>query len=337
MNSLTRIDLSNIDPNPETARALFQHVAQRTWHSLDYLLGVCETHFALDLGTLKTMLNSASHQHPSPEFFLLHHALKTAIEAQAPEQVLIEINRATACPPGHFSLSHYGKLRFVNLDEHDWAMECARIAPEAAQANPMQWRHSAQEKQFLNDMIAISDEVMTMLSQSSLALHDEIMAHVNTIILSCNGKLTGPLGYPLFGGTSISYHGALFMQIPSEYVFFKELILEHIVHEAAHIHLNAILATDELVLNDMTELHASSVRKDPRPLIGIYHAMFVSCRVLMAFAQCRRHLNKTYMKKQQFIVQAQFEGAFHTCERYARLTPLGQKILDNCRKQLPTA
>lgn len=328
-----KMDLSTVKPNQEIALTLFQYVSQRTGESLFHLLEVYEEYFKIDLGNIKKNTEECIKYKPNPKFFLFHHALKAAIEAQDPESATAVVNYFKDFEVDDFTSRSLEKISFVLLDDEEWAIECEKISAEK-DVDVKTWVHNHNEKIFLKSIVGVTEEVFDVIKMHHEDLYNEILAHVNTIILSCDGKLIGPLGYPLFGGTSVSYHGALFMQIPSDYVFFKELILEHIVHEAAHIHLNSILATDPLVLNDISELHTSSVRKDPRPLIGIYHAMFVSCRVLMAFNACRGYLNNMYMSTQYEIVQEQFNKAFAICESHAKLTKLGKEILENCREYI---
>lgn len=328
-----QIDLGLVEPNNHSASILFSYISKKTIESLLYLVEVYEEYYQLKLNQLKENIRGCLKYKPNPKLFFFHHALKSAIESQDPQYATAIIERFKNHCTSDFSVDLSKRISYINLDDEEWLIDCAKISSQINSDNN-QPLHNEIEKKFLNEISNITEEVLHIISEHYRSLYLEIMVHVNTIILSYDGKLIGPLGYPLVGGTSVAYHGALFMQIPKDYIFFKELILEHIVHEAAHIHLNAILATDPLVLNNISELYISSVRKDPRPMIGIYHSMFVSCRVLMAFDACRAFLDDGYMLKQYPIVQEQFNKVFLTCEKDAQLTKLGKCLLENCRKYL---
>jgi len=323
-----KLDLSQVDPNHHTASLLFNYISQKTIDSLLYLIEVYEEYCKVELNEIKEKIRHSLEEKVNPKLFFFHHALKSAVESQDPDYATAVIKHFESYSIKDFSVDTSKKISFINLDDEEWVLECAKIS---AGIDSSKWPHNETEKGFLDEIRKITEDVLLMLDKHHSELHNEILVYVNTVVLSCDERLMGPLGYPLLGGTSVSYHGALFMQIPSDYIFFKELILEHLVHEAAHIHINSILATDPLVLNDISELYTSSVRKDPRPIIGIYHTMFVLCRVLMAFNACRIDLNDEYISKQYTDVQDQFNRAFLTCEKNAKLTTLGLSILENCR------
>lgn len=322
------LDISRVDPDHNIASRLFNDISKKTIDSLLYLIEVYEDYFKVELNEIKEKICHCLEEKPNPKLFFFHHALKSSIESQDPDSATAVIKYFESYSTKDFSVDTTKNISFINLDDEEWAVECAKIA---AEIDSRKWPHDETEKKFLDEVRKITEDVLLLIDRHHSELYNEILVYVNTVILSCDEKLIGPLGYPLLGGTSASYHGALFMQIPSDYIFFKELILEHLAHEAAHIHINSILATDPLVLNDISELYTSSVRKDPRPIIGIFHTMFVLCRVLMAFDSCRADLNDEYISKQYTDVQDQFNRAFLTCEKNAKLTPLGLRIFENCR------
>lgn len=324
-----KLDLSQVDPNHNTASLLFNCISHKIIDSLLHLIEVYEDYFKVELNEIKEKIRHSLKEKPNPKLFFFHHALKSSIESQDPDYATAVIKHFESYSIKDFSVDTSKKISFINLDDEEWVLECAKIS---AEIDSRKLPHGETEKIFLDEIRKITEDVLLIIDKHHSELHNEILVYVNTVFLSCNEKLIGPLGYPLVGGTSVSYHGALFMQIPSDYIFFKELILEHLVHEAAHIHINSILATNPLVLNDISELYPSSVRKDPRPIIGIYHTMFVLCRVLMAFDACRVDLNDEYISKQYAAIQEQFNKAFLTCEKNAKLTALGLDILENCRK-----
>lgn len=58
-------------------------------------------------------------------------------------------------------------------------------------------------------------------------------------------------------------------------------IAEVLVHEASHILLFGFTTDEPLVLNPESDLFPSPLRRDPRPMDGIYHAAYVSARMAL--------------------------------------------------------
>jgi HEXXH motif-containing protein len=115
-------------------------------------------------------------------------------------------------------------------------------------------------------------EALALIAAVDPDMHAEIQAHVSLIKL-----FNGP---GVEGFSSPKAFGAIWLRLPEpggELAWF----LEHLVHECSHLHLNALLALDPLLLNP-NELHQAPIRPDPRPLFQVLHGTFVlarNCRV----------------------------------------------------------
>jgi HEXXH motif-containing protein len=59
--------------------------------------------------------------------------------------------------------------------------------------------------------------------------------------------------------------------------------IEQLVHEASHIYLNGLMATDPIVLNSPEDRGISPLRTKLRPIISIFHATYVSARLFQSF------------------------------------------------------
>ena len=116
--------------------------------------------------------------------------------------------------------------------------------------------------------------------------------------------------------------------------------LENLVHEAGHQHLNRIFLQDDLILNESHETFRSPLRKEPRPLSGILHALFVLGRTLRLqrlydasrFADVMGPMASAYNNASN---PASFEEKFEDCwsvlDRHAKLTPTGANLLHDVR------
>lgn len=117
---------------------------------------------------------------------------------------------------------------------------------------------------------------------------------------------------------------------------------ENLVHEAAHHHLNFLWFNDPIILNEDAGKYASPLRKEPRPLSGIYHAMFVLGRTMLAINLLQR--SSDYDDKNDRIQTAynnannpasfaeKFEDCWSVLNEHAKLTELGRKLMHNTRE-----
>jgi hypothetical protein len=53
-----------------------------------------------------------------------------------------------------------------------------------------------------------------------------------------------------------------------------------LIHESSHLKLFTAFMDDEIVLNDPSETFSSPLRREARPMVGIYHAAFVLARMI---------------------------------------------------------
>ena len=83
-----------------------------------------------------------------------------------------------------------------------------------------------------------------------------------------------------FGGaSSLMTWGAIF--INAEHYGSLPRVVEFIIHELTHCELFAVNAKETLVLNSTSEVFPSALRRDSRPMDGIYHATLVCAHVSM--------------------------------------------------------
>lgn len=80
-------------------------------------------------------------------------------------------------------------------------------------------------------------------------------------------------GLTLDGCTSLERHGAVLINMRKRRTVLATAL--HIVHESAHGLLFALSCNEHRVLNPASEQYQSPLRIDPRPVDGIYHAVFV--------------------------------------------------------------
>lgn len=169
-------------------------------------------------------------------------------------------------------------------------------------------------------------ESIDLIFELDEGLKHEFVAYVSDIKIFA-GKI-------LESTTSCRYFGAIYTRLayPSEAPIL--FYIRNIVHELSHLHLFALAKNDSLVLNPGDVLYSSPLRKDKRPMIGIFHAAFVlsrMVRVLRKFSTKSKNDQKAAqeMEKNKNL----FENSLKTLSEHAHFTTKGKEIfetLKNC-------
>jgi hypothetical protein len=194
---------------------------------------------------------------------------------------------------------------------------------------PFDGSRPTDEIKSLEDLRA-AQEALRMLEP---ALYAELVTYVTDFMVLASSHMHAASSYRAFGLISLR------QQQPIDY---WTVYLEHIIHEAAHLHLFAVWKHETLVLNSPTERFESPLRPDPRPMSGIFHAMFVLARI--------SYIYNRFSRDQRFIKHAErwatahnsaknkrtpaekFRDAFDTVMTHGRLSPVGRRIAESCRE-----
>lgn len=139
----------------------------------------------------------------------------------------------------------------------------------------------------------------------------------------------------VIGFVDFRSHGAVWLResaIRTPLQFAEELI-----HEASHVRLNAAHAVSPLFLNDDRERYASPLRADPRPMFGVFHQMFVLCRLVEFYRRIfrvRGSLANTALRRgtiddQRQKIRDNLAASHDIVVKHAQLTPAGEALLRN--------
>lgn len=157
---------------------------------------------------------------------------------------------------------------------------------------------------------------------------DEFEALVALIVLA-----TTPEGR--FGGASaFAAWGAILLNPAAQ--GDRLALLMTLIHESSHLKLFGAYLDDEIVLNAPDDRFASPLRREPRPMNGIYHAAFVLARMiaclddLRASGQAGAVLGDgSEARLDEFLagLRRQFHAGYGMIAEHGRLTPLGRDII----------
>lgn len=109
-----------------------------------------------------------------------------------------------------------------------------------------------------------------------------------------------------------------------------------LIHESSHLKLFSAYLDDEIVLNDPDETYSSPLRREPRPMNGIYHAAYVLARMvdfseaLLRSGQADAVFGQGGAAGLRTACDASataFEAAHDVIARHGRLTERGAAIM----------
>lgn len=140
------------------------------------------------------------------------------------------------------------------------------------------------------------------------------------------GTFAGASAFPAWGAILVN---------PRSQVTDLDLV-GTLIHESSHLKLFSAYLDDEIVLNDPNEVYSSPLRREARPMNGIYHAAFVLARM----ASFMHSLSKTGQAvtligtdsallgaKIKSAVQG-FDAAYDVISSQGQLTSLGRTIIE---------
>lgn len=130
------------------------------------------------------------------------------------------------------------------------------------------------------------------------------------------------------GVTSMRAFGLVYLREPDPHEREDEVLyfVDHITHEVSHLHLHALMNLDPLILNSDAERFPAPIRRDPRPLYGIYHATFVLSRIVRVLRNWNRMRGGALNDAVDQAI-ARYQQGYRTVLKHGSLTPAGRDVL----------
>jgi hypothetical protein len=318
--------LYDFEPDSERVRFLDQRLRSCLGQSTRYLVGELGSHIPLSPERLSSFLSGLEVGPMPPLAYALYSDLVLAIDRDD----LTEAQRLLDLFLDQKPLADGLQVRELSDDlgaeSSDRYIRYAEYGSELrlnlAPPSPHSARASRKKIQ----------EAMTLLDHEDPQLASELRLLLREIILCGNGSSTKSV---LFDGASnFMLWGAVL--INADRSRDKVAMLQVLAHESAHNLLFGLCPDQPLVKNDARERYASPLRKDLRPLEGIYHATFVCARMHRAL----RHLpssprlsarEKAALQKTRAGHAEAFSCGMKTLDEHADLTEPGRAILESAR------
>lgn len=184
---------------------------------------------------------------------------------------------------------------------------------------------------------ALLDRGFDLMRRALPDLHEEIGGIVHEILLA-----RAPLGDRTeFDGASHYQFWGLLLLNPKHHKT-PLAVVEVLAHEASHSMLFGLTLKEPLVLNPDDERYPSPLRRDPRPMDGIYHAAYVSARMWWAMDQLSRSgllspEEKDLARRAADTDRENWKKGLSVIDAHARLSPTGARVLDAARASMASA
>ena len=307
---------------PDGSRAAFLHLRmiERLAQSVEEIVQGCSSHLVFEESVARLPQRIRASSRVAPELYCIYFDLLQAVrrdDLDACARLLSEMDTRIDAPLPSF-YSRWGALpestsrrylTYVNVDPTTKVNFNALSSSE------------------FNKVRRLADDAFRVLERVAPEMRAEMRSLLTEIVFVS--------GAP--NATSFFCWGAMFLQAERHRALVE--MIDGLTHESAHAYLFSLSLGDSFVENPDDELHPSPLRRDPRPLDGIFHATYVSARMHYAQSHLVESgvLSDNEERKARSALgasRAAFSDGLKTLEEYASLTPLGRRVMDGARNYM---
>jgi len=180
---------------------------------------------------------------------------------------------------------------------------------------------------------ALVTEALNALDHAAKDWMEELLLLANQVYFA----VAGSKGELLFGGAAVfDAFGAVLMNP----LAFRDppTMLMALIHESSHQQLFLFHLDDPVLHNNASEVYSSPLRVQPRPMEGIFHALWVSARMVLAAEAVLKSPNRPIWAEDLIEHQRRARIAFHDCEqtvaKHAELSDLGLALFESARESI---
>lgn len=167
-------------------------------------------------------------------------------------------------------------------------------------------------------LAATYGEALGLIGRAWPELRRELGRHVRLIVPFQSRYLVG--------WSSVLFQGAVFVRAAPEDVPFT---VTRLAHEASHNRLYSIQAMVRLHDNANGDLLPSPLRRDPRPVSGVYHATFVTGRLIQLMTRTAAATGELVYQRSAESMLPGFDASVELLLTRARLTGPGRQLLED--------
>jgi len=289
---------------------------------------ICEDKLGVNLSSILESISGWDIDRKwSPAPYAYAYNLMSAMDAKKLDPVFEALNELRLLTPEALYAS---KLRIGSILTERWEREF--IAELRANPTQNERGQSIIVRPLLGD---VPTAVVDALQQAIRTIH-EVEPDIGEEWDAYVTRLKIFAGRTAIGVTAPRVMGAMFLKVPAAVDPYSNNLhayfTNQLVHELAHMHLHQLQSQDMLLRNDRSAVHDAPIRKDPRPMFGVFHATFVLSRTIRVhekiLAQYPDDPDFKFILDESY---EQIERGLRTCDSAAQLTPLGEQFYDTIR------
>jgi hypothetical protein len=318
-------------PSARRGRALAERLRDRLAGSFAHLLEACGGHAALDAAAIGAKVAEiGAAERVRAEIFIIHRLCVAAAVSGARADIAGGFAALCAAPvaaaPG-IATRNWGDASFGAREAAHYAFAFGEEGDTRVALSPALPAMYAQACEALGAALAV-------LRRVDAELAGEIEALVTEVVFA-QGRIDAETEFD--GISSFTACGALVLNAAENRT--PAAMLTTLVHEAAHGVLFAAAEGRPLVENAPGTLYASPLRRDRRPMNGVFHATFVCARMAYAlervlaagaFAGAERAAAEGHLA----TARRAFAEGHATVRAHGVLTPLGAELMDAAQAEM---
>jgi hypothetical protein len=315
-------NLHAFEPSAERVFFLDQRMRSRLADSLRYILAQSEGQLNLPVDRFQDFITRLEKKPISPLVFSFYSDAVLAIEEDNLEDASKLFAELITLP------SHPGGLDIVALADPKDDSIAQRYARFLNTDPSIEFEIFPPSMEAAKSCRAQIRDALALLDAGDPDLAGEIRALLRQIVLASGSQ--DPKAYTFDGASSFMLWGAIIINADRRDGAIG--MTQMLAHESAHNLLFGFSADEPLVENSPDELFSSPLRKDPRPMDGIYHATFVTARMYRVVhrliesgvldAESKEKAQKDLADNARL-----FKQGIETVQCHARLTSLGANVI----------
>lgn len=324
------IDLTLFEPDPDRARLLDARMQKGLGDSLAHIADSARDAKVFDVSLLDEVINgTGSGVAFGPAAFGWYYELAFAIfdeDDEAIKRAVRELSKQHPADPG-FTVQpidhpNFADCRDMYLRRMGDTGGTKFLAPQAEDVAPFAAR---------------IENALDLIERATPDLRGEIEVLIRQVILA-SGNPEDKMHF--HGASAYQLWGALFLN--PKFGQTPLILAETLAHETAHSLLFGFTFDEPLVFNRDEELYPSPLRKDPRPMDGIYHATFVSARMHWAMSKVSGNTGFDSATRDEAERAARedvknFNAGYKVVAEFGKLSETGQSLMNTARDYMAAA
>jgi len=330
--AVTPENLHAFAPSAERVLFLDQRMRLRLAESLRYILAQGDGILSIPQERFQKFLTGLESHPVSPLAFSFYNDVVLAIEEDDIESASGLLTELTKLPPRN------GRLQILDLPDPNQDAIGARYARFLNEDPSIKFEIFPPTQEVAAKCRAQIHDAFALLDQADPELAAELRALLREIILAAGTN--DPKALTFDGASSFMLWGAVILNaVRSDGTIG---MVQMLAHESAHNLLFGFSADEALVENSPDELFSSPLRKDPRPMDGIYHATFVTARMHRAVRQLLAsgildNAAKEKAEKDLADNARLFKQGIETVQKFGKLSSLGENVMRGAVEYMASA